>query len=134
LENIFEKKFSKPFKKLYLKPRCGFRKAPLLLYTKEFQGFGSYKPARSAGLCTRSSARARQGDKEQDQGFGKLYLKPRCGFRKASRFFISRDLNVLALTNSREARVCVRGRARARSSGAWGLKAPKVLPLILPLI
>jgi hypothetical protein len=27
LENFFEKKFSKPFKKLYLKPLCGFRRA-----------------------------------------------------------------------------------------------------------
>jgi hypothetical protein len=26
LENFFEKKFSKPFKKLYLKPLCGFRR------------------------------------------------------------------------------------------------------------
>jgi hypothetical protein len=49
-----------------------------------------------------------------------FYLKPRCGFRKASCFFISRKLNVLALTNSREARVCVRGRASARSSGDKG--------------
>jgi hypothetical protein len=77
LENIFEKKFSKPFKKLHLKPRRGFRKTP----------------------CS----------------------------------FISRDFNVLPFTNSREARVCVRGRARVRSSGVWGLKAPKVLPLPLPL-
>jgi hypothetical protein len=46
--------------------------------------------------------------------FKKLYLKPLRGFRKASRFFISRELNVLVLTNSREARVCVRGRARVR--------------------
>jgi hypothetical protein len=27
LENFFETKFPKPFKKLYLKPPCGFRKA-----------------------------------------------------------------------------------------------------------
>jgi hypothetical protein len=50
-------------------------------------------------------------------------LKPRCGFRKAFRIFASRNLSVLALTNPREAWVCVRGRARARSSGVWGLKA-----------
>jgi hypothetical protein len=68
-------------------------------------------------------------EKKFSKPFKKLYLKPRCGFRKAFCFFISRKLNVLALTNSREARVCVRGRARVRSSGAWGLKAPKVLPL-----
>jgi hypothetical protein len=56
LENFFEKKFSKPFKKLYLKPLRGFRKNSLLLYIKEFQCFDPYKPARSVGLCTRSSA------------------------------------------------------------------------------
>jgi hypothetical protein len=56
-------------------------------------------------------------EKKFSKPFKKLYLKPRCDFRKASRFFISRELNVLALTNSREARVCVRGRARVRSSG-----------------
>jgi hypothetical protein len=71
LENFFEKKFSKPFKKLYLKPRCGFRKDSLLLYIKETQRFSPYKPARSAGLCTRSSARALVGGlgAESPQGF-----------------------------------------------------------------
>jgi hypothetical protein len=65
--------------------------------------------------------------KKFSKPFKKLNLKPLRGFRKASCFFVSRDFNVLALTNPREARVCVRGRARVRSSGAWGLKAPKVL-------
>jgi hypothetical protein len=50
-------------------------------------------------------------------------LKPRRGFRKASCFFVPRHFSVLSFTNSREARVCVRGRARVRSSGVWGLKA-----------
>jgi hypothetical protein len=62
-------------------------------------------------------------EKKFSKPFKKLYLKPQRGFRKASCFFISRELNILALTNSREARVCVRGRARVRSSGIWGLKA-----------
>jgi hypothetical protein len=70
-------------------------------------------------------------EKKFSKPFKKLYLKPLRGFRKASGFFVSRNFNVLALTNSREARVCVRGRARVRSSGVWGLKAPKVL--LLPL-
>jgi capsular polysaccharide biosynthesis protein len=41
---------------------------------------------------------------------------------------------LLIFQTSREARVCVRGRARVRSSGVWGLKAPKVLPLISILV
>jgi hypothetical protein len=45
--------------------------------------------------------------------FKKLYLKPLRGFRKAC-FFVLRDFNVLIFTNPREARVCVRGRARVR--------------------
>jgi hypothetical protein len=76
LENFFEKKFSKPFKKLYLKPLRGFRKDSLFLYIKEFQCFGPYKLARSAGLCTRSSARAlaRGLGAESPQGFAFVFL------------------------------------------------------------
>jgi hypothetical protein len=70
-------------------------------------------------------------EKKFSKPFKKLYLKPLCGFRKASGSFVSRNFNVLSFTNSRKARVCVRGRARVRSSGAWGLKAPKVLSLPL---
>jgi hypothetical protein len=52
-------------------PRCGFRKSSALLCTKRFQCSVLYKLARSAGLCTRSSARALVGGlgAESPQGF-----------------------------------------------------------------
>jgi hypothetical protein len=70
-------------------------------------------------------------EKKFSKPFKKIYQKPHRDFRNASCFFVPRDFNALSLTNPREAWVCVRGRARVRSSGAWGLKAPKVLPLTL---
>jgi hypothetical protein len=54
-------------------------------------------------------------EKKFSKPFKKPYLKPRRGFRKASCFSISRELNVLALTSPREARVCVRSQARGRA-------------------
>jgi hypothetical protein len=56
-------------------------------------------------------------EKKFSKPFKKLYLKPLRGFRKASRFFVSRDFDVLPLTNPRFARVCVRGRARSLVGG-----------------
>jgi hypothetical protein len=44
-------------------------------------------------------------EKKFSKPFKKLYLKPLCGFRRASCFFVSRNSNILALSNPREARV-----------------------------
>jgi hypothetical protein len=71
LGNFFEKKFPKPFKKLYPETALRFQKGFPLLCIKGTQCFSPYKLARSAGLCTRSSARALVGGlgAESPQGF-----------------------------------------------------------------
>jgi hypothetical protein len=99
LGNFFEKKFSKPFKKLYPGTALRFRKNKGKIKTLE-NFFEKSFPNLSKNFN----------------------LKPRRGSRKTSCFLVSRELNVLALTNPREARVCVRGRARVRTDNAVNLK------------